>query len=294
MSGLAPAAGPRRRAVLAAIAGLGISPPSQAATEPVTKARLAGHRLSVHIPPRMLPRAPLILLLHGLGPPRSPDELAAVLPPVSGAVSLYAPLPFTPDAPGGFADALRRRQESDFAGDLMVPLLRAAQVGMEAIVEDATARYGLAADRPLHLFGFSMGGAAVLAALSRSPLRPQSVIAVNAPLSVRSAVAAYERKLRTRYVPRDPTILDAYDVAAESAQIRRRHPHLRLRLVQSAGDDQFSVAAARATAAALNRGPGAGPAALTVLPGGGHNDLAASPDIQARLRGILQRQVAGR
>ena len=289
------AEGASRRAVFLGLGALGVALPrdavSAASAAPLAPAQIAGHEVLAHVPAQMGPATPLVLLLPGFGPPRERGELAAALPPIEGAVCLYAPLPFTPGAPGGRPESLRVRQSADYAGALLVPLLRAAEAGIEAMVVQATSRYGLASDRPVHLFGFSMGGAAVLASLRRSALRPRSVTALNAPLSVRTAVAAYERKLRVAYTPRDPAVFDAYDLAAEAAEIRRRHPDVRLRLIQAAQDDQFGLVAARTLVRALNSRPGRNLADLAVLPRGGHNALADDPDTQRRVRRILTREV---
>lgn len=276
--------GPGRRAVALGL-GLALSGAgAQAAAPPAVAAELAGRTVRVAMPGGRR-NAPRLILLPGLGPPQTPQALAAVLPPLPGALSIYAPLPFAPGSPGGGIDGLVRRQQEDYAGSLLVPLLSAAAPSLEALSDAAVETYALAADRPVHLFGFSMGGAAALAALSRSRLRLGTVVALNAPLSVRAAVAAYERKLKTTYVPRGAGIFGAYDLAAEADEIRRRQPGVKIRLLHNTDDDQFTTEDARRACAAL-RAAGVD-AALTLAPQGGHNALATHADTQRRVRAIL-------
>lgn len=276
--------GPDRRAVALGVGLALVGAGARAAARPTVAAELAGHSVRVAMPGGRR-HAPRLILLPGLGPPQTPQALAVALQPIPGALSIYAPLPFAPGSPGGGIDVLVRRQQDDYAGSLLVPLLSAAASSLEALSDAAGEAYALAPDRPVHLFGFSMGGAAALAALSRSRLRLGSVVALNAPLSVRAAVAAYERKLKTTYVPRDAGVFGAYDLAAEADEIRRRQPGVKIRLVQNTDDDQFTAQDARDTCAAL-RAAGLD-ASLTLAPKGGHNALATDPGTQRRVRGIL-------
>ncbi len=284
-----------RRQLLTGLAPSLLAPSlALAAGPPPESLVIGGRRALVAWPDGLRPDAPLLVLYPGLGAPADPAALMAALPPPEGCVSLYAPLPFT-DPDGRVGDDLIARQQDDYVASLLAPLLRRASEEIPELIGLATSRLDLAADRPVALFGFSAGGAASLAALSQSAVGLDAVVALNAPLSLRQAAQAYERRLGRPYQGRarsDPSIFASYDLAAQAEELRRRRPRTRIVILQSADDDQFGVAAARQAAAAL-----AG-AELHVLAGGGHNLLVGPTDDQAAasrrdVRARLAEVVAG-
>lgn len=280
----------RRRTLMTGLAAGVFAPPLARAAQRPLEALTIGDRRALVARAKGLPAdAPLLVLHPGLGAPADPAALMAALPPPEGCVSVYAPLPFT-DADGRVGDDLVARQQDDYVASLMAPLLRQASEQLPQLIALVTSRFMLAADRPVALFGFSAGGAASLAALRHSAASLDAVVALNAPLSLRQAATAYERRIGRPYSGRalsDPSIFATYDLAAQAETIRRRRPRTRIVILQSADDDQFGVAGARGAAVAL-----AG-AEVHILAGGGHNLLAgAADDLAAASRREVQVRLA--
>lgn len=258
---------------------------------------LADVPVLVAAPARVDANTPMLLMLHGLGRPASPQALAQALPPSDDAITAYLPLPFSA-ARGAPDDALAGRQQEDYVVALVDPLLTQAARDIDTVVVALRQRFALAGDSPVVTFGFSIGGAAVLRHLTTGNVAPRAVVALNAPLGIRQAVALFEARTGRVYDWTEPARAAAqrYDLVAQATAIRRRHPGLHLVLLQSDDDAPLTVDAAAGAARALADG---GTAEAVMLTGTGHNFLGELSDGIADVspagvaRDRVQRELAG-
>jgi predicted esterase len=222
---------------------------------PLRSAIVANIPVLVAVPSQVTQLTPLIVMYHGFGPPNSPELLAKALPPIDGAITVYPSLPLLgARIPSGGADELLRRQQDDYIGQLLYPAILGAADELPKIIRSLSETYGLSKSRPIVLFGFSAGGAAVMLSLTESDVHPRAVLVVNSPLSIGQAVANYEQQAKRAYawtaVAKDAST--HYNVERNAAQIVRLNHKTAFLFLQSERDPGLSVAAARSAARALS------------------------------------------
>ena len=167
---------------------------------PIVKKLVAGTPVLIAAPRQVSASTPLIVMYHGFGPPNSPEDLARALPPIPGALTVYPSLPLLgARLPDGGTDELLRRQQDDYIGLLLYPVILGAARELPTLIESLTRSYGLSKSRTIAVFGFSAGGAASLLALTESNIGPSAVVVLNSPMSTADAVAGYERQSGRAY-----------------------------------------------------------------------------------------------
>ena len=203
----------------------------------------------------MLPRHgtgpwPVVVLVGGLGRPSSPESVRTALPPIGGAISIYVPLHYGSES--GWPTDLAARQQQNYLGQIFTPFVQSTAAAIAQHVGEVRTRYPQASDR-LVLFGFSIGGSAVLAALEALPTPATAAVLLNAPLSTAQALDNYTVKARQPHPSGALPELLPFDSVERTARFAGSHPDLRLMLVQSAGDEPLTVAAATALLEDLRR-----------------------------------------
>jgi pimeloyl-ACP methyl ester carboxylesterase len=231
-------------------------PPDDPCRQPrLQAATIAGIPVVIAVPSRVLDRTPLIVMYHGFGPPNSALALAAALPPIPGAVTVYPTLPlFGVRIPAGGTDELVRRQKADYIGELLFPAIAGGERELAPLIAEITRAYGLSGARPVVLFGFSAGGAAALLSLTDGRLKPRAVAVLNAPLSISQAAESFERQSGQQYrwtaAARAASL--RYDIARDAKTIAAAHPAPAILIMQSERDPGLSVSGADVVAEALN------------------------------------------
>jgi alpha-beta hydrolase superfamily lysophospholipase len=267
-------AGPEECVTFAASTGM------DSPTAPTISKTVAGVPILVAGPDHASKTTPIIIMLHGFGSPNSPEELAKMIPPLPGTVTVYPSLPLLGvRMPSGGVDELVRRQSDDYIGRLLYPAILGAAHELPRVIKSVTHTYGLARSRPIAIFGFSAGGAAALLALTETQVKPTTLIALNAPLDIGQAIEAYQRQTGRTYewtaVAREAAI--RYDVAVNAKRIADANPKTSILLLQSERDPAYSPSTLRATVAALNSAYAAFPSSAgvsaSILPDAGHNVL---------------------
>jgi dienelactone hydrolase len=267
-------AGPEECATFTASTG------TDSSAAPTISKTVAGVPILVAGPDHASRTTPIIIMLHGFGSPNSPEELAKMMPPLPGAVTVYPSLPLLGvRMPRGGIDELVRRQSDDYIGRLLYPAILGAAHELPRVIKSVTHTYGLAQSRPIAIFGFSAGGAAALLALTEASVKPTTLVALNSPLNIGQAIEAYQRQTGRTYewtaVAREAAI--RYDVAANAKRIADGNPKTSILLLQSERDPAYSPSTLHATVDALNFAYAAFPSSpgvsASILPGAGHNVL---------------------
>lgn len=169
--------------------------------------------------------APLIVLWHGLVPPRTEAALAAALP-MTGvpAWRVFLSLPLTgARRPGADLLPAAVRGERDYLLELLAPLVESAARELPEAVEELRTRLR-AAPGPIGLAGFSAGAAAAMLALAEGPV-PIAAAAFIAPVAIpERVVAALERRYGFAYSwsPESHGVARRLDFTARAAEMAER------------------------------------------------------------------------
>jgi predicted esterase len=217
---------------------------------------MEGVKLLVYVPPAVNSRTPLIILYHGFGTPKSAQELAKVLPPISDAVCIYANLPDSPSRlPQAGSDELIRRQKADYVGELLFPSMSMASSELPKIVRLATEQFKLSAQRPIGLFGFSAGGASVIYTLCDTQVPIDAAVIVNAPLNMEDAVKNFESLTGKvfEWSPKARAAAKLYHLPTRCRSIVQRNPNISLLFLNSEFDRQYPLTTTSDTIHALTK-----------------------------------------
>jgi dienelactone hydrolase len=114
----------------------------------------------------------LVILWHGADPPRTEEALAAAVPLFGlPAWRVYLGLPgYGARMPEGGLDEVMRRGTEDAVSLLFAPTMTGALAELSDAVADLRKQFRIDASLPLGIFGFSVGGATALLAISRRVL----------------------------------------------------------------------------------------------------------------------------
>ena len=241
--------------VLSSIASA--SEPASGATRVLEHVSIGDIPVLVSRPSPLDTRSRVVVLLHGFGPPGDPDQLADAIP-LTGTtlIGVYVSLPLVGKRmlPGG-VDEVRRAQTEDFVNGLYFRSISTAVDELPQIVRYIEERYDVDTSRGIGLFGFSAGGSAALLALTQSDVPIAAVVAVNAPLSVRQNVSAWEHELRRDFLwdEKSREAAARYDVLAHAQEIVQRKPAPAILLMQGDKDEHFGTEPMLQTCAALKK-----------------------------------------
>jgi predicted esterase len=239
--------------LIAAVAAHGAGASDHCVSVVREKLRVGDAIVHVSRPPRVAVNAPILVLYHGFGAPADAASLERAIPALPNAVTLYTVLPLTGDrAPPGGHDEIIRRQQQDYVGKLLAPVISSAAGELPALIAAVRQRFGNTRAK-VGVFGFSAGGAAALASLLRHDIQIRLAIALNAPLSMAQAVGNWERVSGQvfRWSPESKRARAAYDLTTNARPIAAGQPNSSILLLQGDADPQFDPDAARVTAVAL-------------------------------------------
>lgn len=132
----------------------------------------------------------MIILWHGADPPRTEEALAGALPLRDVAAwRVYLGLPLCGQrTPAGGDAEIMRREGKDAITLFFHPVIAGAVSELPEAVADLRLRLRVAPDLPLGIFGFSMGGAAALIAVSRRDVPIRAAVTWGAPIDMRELV----------------------------------------------------------------------------------------------------------
>jgi dienelactone hydrolase len=207
----------------------------------------AGVPYVAHRPLAAVQRAPLVVVLHLMDPPRSEAAMAAALPLARvPAWRAYLGLPMLgARMPGGDPEALMRLGCEDALLKLLGPLVEQAAQELPGAI--AALRQQLpGAIGPVGLVGGSAGAAAVLLALAEGPVSVRAVALVNAAVRAADVIAAGERVFGTTYRWSDAArrLADRLDFVHRARDIASRIPQPGVLLVNGEDDDPAFPASA--------------------------------------------------
>lgn len=180
------------------------------------------------VPVRIAPaegEAPLVVLWHGFGPPRSEAEMAAALP-LEGldAHRVYAGLPdFGRRAPADWTTELARRQREDYLLQLLGPVVEQAARELPSVVRHMTLRYPVDLSMGIGLVGFSAGGIATLLAVAERSVPVNSAVVIGVTRNAALLVDLLERKFDIPYQWSQAALAQArrLDFEERAAEIRK-------------------------------------------------------------------------
>jgi dienelactone hydrolase len=207
----------------------------------------AGVPYVAHRPAGGLQRAPLVVVLHLMDPPRSEGAMAAAIP-LAGvpAWRAYLGLPmFGARMLAGGPEAFMRLGYDDALLKLLGPVVEQAAQELPGAI--AALRQQLpGAVGPVALVGGSAGAAAVLLALAEGPVSVQAAVLVNAAVRAADVIAAGERVFETTYRWSDAArrLADRLDFVHRARDIASHIPQPGLLLVNGEDDDPAFPASA--------------------------------------------------
>jgi dienelactone hydrolase len=210
----------------------------------------------------------VVILWHGADPPRTEEALAAAVPLRElPAWRIYLGLPLSGQRlPEGGVDEIMRRGREDAVSLLFQPMIEGAVAELPAALDEVRTQLGIDAALPLGIFGFSVGGAAALLAVSRRVLPLKAAVTFGA-------------------VPDVPALVD---VAAAFFQSAYKWTGGRLALARGVSTVQRGAELAKSGAAILlgvgaaDPYPARGPAeqlATAINSAGGKAELRTIPDL---------------
>ncbi|HBB36320.1 MAG TPA: hypothetical protein DDZ80_00045 [Cyanobacteria bacterium UBA8803] len=230
---------------------------------------LAGVPVVVCPPANPSLSAPLIVLWHGAGIPGSEEMLAETLPLEEvQAWKAYLGLPlFGKRLPVGGTDEITRRQLEDYVLRALLPTIEPAMQELPDVVRALQARFNIDDREGIGLFGFSVGGLAVLLTLVESPLRITTAVLAGVTKDMASVVNNYERIVQATY----STLKEQYpwvekhyrwtaasevakqrlDFVARAAKMQERKPMPAILFLHGSQDEIFGVSDVEELFAAL-------------------------------------------
>ena len=173
---------------------------TDASTHPlVEKVDLQKSSVLIRIPKEVT--LPPVILYHGFGAPSDKMALMNALPLDDvPAIKVYVDLPLFGDRmPDGGLRELAQRQRQDYALEVFAPAVLGAVNEHNQLVTSLAEYLNVAPFKKTSVFGFSAGGAVVLALFKLYPDNLHTVIALNAPNGLVGGVEAYERVTGLRY-----------------------------------------------------------------------------------------------
>lgn len=185
--------------------------------------------------------APLVVLWHGFGSPRSEAEMAAALP-LDGldAHRVYAGLPdFGRRAPADWLTELPRRQRDDYLQQLLGPVVEQAARELPCLVREMTVRYPVNLSLGIGLAGFSAGGIATLLALAEHSVPVNSAVVIGVTRNAALLVDLLERKFDIPYQWSPGALAQARRLDFEERAAEIRASGAELLLVHGDEDDYF-------------------------------------------------------
>jgi predicted esterase len=222
--------------------------PSRASTQAVTTLEINGIPAVLRIP--IVQTKAAIILWHGLGTPKSPQELMQALPlDQVPAVKIYLSLPLTGSrAPVEPQDSLANRQAQDFATLLFQPIVVGAETELKSAIQALEKLGCIAPHEKIGLFGFSAGGTAALIALADRGAELSAVVTLNAPIGLTDNVQALERAtgIRYRWTSAARDLRKGADVILRARAIAASSPPPALLQIHGARDPIVASAGSRA------------------------------------------------
>lgn len=224
--------------------------------------------------------APLVVIWHLAGSPRSETAMAAAVP-LRGlqAWRVYLGLPMLGSRlPEGGLDEFFRLFREDIVLNVFQPVVRAAVEELPAALAELRDRLPLD-DGPLGLIAGSTGALVAQSVLAETELPVSAVALVSPTIRVSSIVARYERLWDFAYPwsERSRAVAERLDFVARADELAERDASTLL--VVGANDDEegFRQPAEQLRAALSRRSPGR--AALVEIPAMGHA-LAEEPGLE--------------
>ena len=162
---------------------------------------IAGIPVIISPPPNQDNPAPLIILWHGFGTPRSEEMLAKTLPLEKvQAWKAYPELPlFGQLMKAGKIEELMQRQLEDYPLQLLLPTIEPALQKLPEIVSQLQTELGIDPQLGIGLFGFSAGGIASLLTLIESPVKISAAVLTGVTKDLTSAIDMVERTTQQNY-----------------------------------------------------------------------------------------------
>ena len=153
------------------------------------------------------------------------------------AIKIYLGLPQfgAREAPGGREDMVRRQTE-DLGRLVFEPIVVGAARELPSVIAALKELQCVGPQDKVGLFGFSVGGAAVLIALAEGKAPIGAAVIVNASTGLTASVQAYERATKKEYAWTDYTraLARRTDAVQRAADIARDRPAL---LILHGSDD---------------------------------------------------------
>ena len=245
---------------------------------------IAGAPVLLRHPPQGRVKAPLIILLHGFGPPGSEQALADALPLEDvHAYKAYVGLPlFGARMPAGGMAEVGRRQVEDCVLKVYLPVAEGVLRDVSSVVDGVRERFPIALDAGIGLFGFSGGGVAAQLARIESEVPISATVLCGAPKNLNASVAAVERAIKIKYswTEKARAVVRRLDPITHASEIARRAPPPAILLLLGDHDEYFSVRDARelhdALASAYHSTGVTDRVSLQILPGMTHCFAAAA------------------
>ncbi len=185
-------------------------------------------------------RAPLVVVWHGLDPPRSQRAMAAALPLARlAAWRVYLGLPVTgARAPAGGPGEVVRLSAEDFVCKLFGPMVEQAFAEFPAVVAALRAKLPLD-DGPVGLLGGDVGAAVALLALAGGEVPVRAAALVRPAVQLKRVVTASDqpRNLHDQWTEAARAVAGRLDFVARAHQIAARAPQPAVLLVTGARDD---------------------------------------------------------
>jgi dienelactone hydrolase len=234
-------------------------------------------------PSRDLKRAPLVVALHMMDPPRSEAAMAAALPMAGVAAwRAYLGLPMFGERmpPGGQEEVMRLGYE-DALQNLIGPVIQQAAEELPAAVKELRQQLPID-DAPIGLVGGSAGAGAALLAMAEGQIPVAAAALVNAVIRAADVVEMGERMFGVAYRWNDKSrsLADRLDFVRRADEIASSDPQPALLLVNGENDDPAFPASAGALYEALAaRYASPDDLAKIRVPGLGH-PLAEEPGVE--------------
>jgi dienelactone hydrolase len=245
---------------------------------------IAGAPVLLRNPPQGRVKAPLIILLHGFGPPGSEQALADALPLDDvPAYKAYVGLPlFGARMPAGGMAEVGRGQAEDCVLKVYLPVAEGVLRDVSGVVDKLRERLPVTLEAGIGLFGFSGGGVAAQLALIESQVPISAAVLCGAPKNLSASVAAVERAIKIKYAWTEEAraVVRRLDPVIRAAEIARRETPPAILLLLGDRDEYFSVEDAQelhdALASAYHSAGVKHRVSLQILPGMTHCFAAAA------------------
>ncbi len=245
---------------------------------------IAGAPVLLRHPPQGRVKAPLIILLHGFGPPGSEQALADALPLDDvNAYKAYVGLPlFGARMPAGGMAEVGRGQTEDCVLKVYLPVAEGVLRDVSSVADGLGERFPVDFEGGIGLFGFSAGGVAAQLALIESHVPISAAVLCGMPKNLNASVVAVERAIKVKYswTEEARAVARRLDPVTRAAEIARREPPPAILLLLGDRDEYFSVEDARelhdALASAYYSAGVKDRVSLQILPGMTHCFAAAA------------------